>query len=191
MILKMDLSNQERLELISNMITEAKSHIARGGGSTQILMWGWVIAIANIAHFTLEQIGFYAPYVVWLVTIPAGFVSVYLGIRQSKQGVIGHLDRMYGQVWLAVGVSIVITLLLMGQLGFYHNPIILAEAGVGMFITGQLLRYKPVIIGATLLWFAALVEWQVDLQWHYLISAIAVFVGYLIPGYMLNRSERA
>ena len=107
-----------------------------------------------------------------------------------NRGVSSHIDQVYGQVWIGIAVVIVITLLMMYDLSYYHNPIILAAAGAGMYITGRLLRYRPILLGSVVLWVAAIVEWQVALEWHYLISALAVFVGYLIPGYLLKISER-
>jgi hypothetical protein len=184
-----ELTTTERLEIITEMISEAKSSVARGG-SNQILLWGWVIALTNLGHFILERVGYYAPYIVWLVVIPAVFVSVYFSIQMKKNGATSHIDRLYGQVWLAIGVSIIVTLMMMNQLDFFHNPIILLEAGIGMYITGQLLRYRPVMYGAFILWIAALIQWQMPIEWHYLISSVAVFIGYLIPGYLLKRSER-
>lgn len=184
-----ELSNQERLEMITRMIHEAKSSVARGG-SNQILLWGWVIALANFGHFTLEQFNYHAPYVVWLIIVPAIIFSVYLGIKMKSTATVGHIDRVYGQLWLAIGIVIFFTLSMMPQLDYYHNPIIVAIAGAGMYITGRLLRYRPVLIGAVILWSAAIVESQVSLSYHYLISGIAVVLGYLIPGYMLKRSER-
>lgn len=185
-----DISNQQRLELITNMIHEAKSFVANRG-SDQILMWGWVIALTNLSHFILEQVGYYMPYIVWLIVIPAGVYSGILGRRMKNHGASSHIDKIYKHIWIGVSVVICITLLMMNQLNYYHNPIILAVAGCGMYLTGKLLRYQPVVLGAFLLWIAALIEWQVPLQWHYLISAIAVIIGYLVPGYLLKRSERA
>lgn len=183
-----DITNQKRLELITEMIGQAKSNFARKG-SAQILLWGWVIALANLGHFLLSQVGYFQPHIVWWIVLPATLYSIYLGRKMASNPVRSHLDGLYGQVWIAVAVVIVITLMMMYQLSFYHNPVILATAGAGMFITGSLLRYKPIYFGAAVLWMASLLEWQMDLQWHYLISAIAIFMGYLVPGYLLKRSE--
>jgi hypothetical protein len=184
-----DLSNQQRLELITNMIHEAKSFVATRG-SSQILLWGWVIALANLSHFILEQVGYAMPYIVWLSVFPTAGYSIYLAQKMKGSGVSSHIDQLYGQVWIAVAVVIVFSLLMMGRLSFNHNPVILAAAGAGMYMTGRLLKYRPVLIGAFVLWAAALVEWQVAIEWHYLISSIAVFIGYLLPGYLLKKSER-
>ncbi|MEQ8240110.1 MAG: hypothetical protein RIA69_12905 [Cyclobacteriaceae bacterium] len=184
-----NLNSQQQLALISDMIRQAKSSVARDS-SSQILLWGWVIAAANFGHFTLDQIGFYAPFVVWLIIIPATILSIYMGYKQAQPGTSAHLDKVYGNVWMAVGISIGLTLLMMRELNAFHNPIIMSLAATGMFISGKLLKYKPVVLGSVILWVAALLEWQVAIEYHYLISGIAVVLGYLIPGYMLKKSEQ-
>jgi len=184
-----ELSNQQRLEMISDMIHQAKSSVAKGG-SKQILLWGWVIAIANFSHYALESLAISQAYLVWLIVFPVAIYSAVLGARRKSSTSMGHIDRMYGQVWLSVGVSIFITLILMKELNYFHNPIILSFAGVGMYVTGKLLRFRPIIMGSIVLWLCALLEWQLPIASHYLVSGIAIVLGYLIPGYLLQRSER-
>lgn len=184
-----ELSNQERLELITAMIHQAKSSVAKGG-SKQILLWGWVIALANLSHFALEQMDYSRPYIVWLITIPTAVYSTFLGMKLKAMPASGHIGRMYGQVWLAIGVMIILTLLMMNQVGYHHNPVIIGIAGGGMYITGRLLRFRPVLIGAFVLWFASFVETQLPIDYHYLVSGIAIVLGYLIPGYLLKRAEK-
>ncbi len=184
-----ELSNQERLELISDMIKQAKSHLVKTGGSSQLLLWGWVVSLANLGHFVLDIIGFYAPYITWLLVIPATIYSVYLGTKHAGGRVKSHLHSMYGHVWLSIGVLIFTSVLFMDKMSFNHNPVIMMSGAAGMYITGRLLQYKPVVWGSIVLFVAALIEWQIPISYQYLVSAIAVFIGYLVPGYMLRRSE--
>jgi hypothetical protein len=182
-------TSQQQLALISEMISQAKSSVGKGG-SSQILMWGWVIATANFGHYILDQIGYYAPFIVWFIVFPAILASVYMGRKTRSSGTSSHLDRLYGRIWLGVGISILLTLMMMQELNGFHNPVIMATAAIGMFVTGSMLKYRPVMYGAFILWAAAVIEWQLPLEHHYLVSGIAVTIGYLIPGYLLKRSEK-
>jgi hypothetical protein len=57
-----------------------------------------------------------------------------------------------------------------------------------MFIHGSAIRFRPFIIGAVVNWLAAIAIFIVqDFYYAMLISAVAVLVGYLIPGHMLRR----
>lgn len=182
------LTNQDRLELITDMITQAKASIARGG-SRQILLWGWAIALANFGHFLLESLKFEMPFLIWLIVFPVAIYSVYLGRRLKSMPSASHIDRMYGQVWLAAGIMIFLTLMMMNKIAYFHNPLILSIAGGGMYITGRLLRFQPIVIGSVILWSAAVIESQLALDYHYLISGIAIVLGYIVPGYLLKRCE--
>ncbi|WP_315818243.1 hypothetical protein [Paraflavitalea speifideaquila] len=60
-----------------------------------------------------------------------------------------------------------------------------------MFIHGSAIRFKPLIVGAWVNWAAALaIFWVKDFKYDMMISALAVLVGYLIPGYMLRAEFR-
>lgn len=188
--MKDQLTHEQSLSLITEMISQAKRNVARGGGSNQILLWGWTIAFANFGHYTLDYLGFGAPYMIWLITIPAAIASAVMGVKMRQSGVVGHIDRVYGKVWLAAGVGIVISLVMMQKIGFNHNGIILVIAGMGMFITGSLLKFRPIVWGSFLLWVAAIISFNLPIMQQYLLSGTAIMLGYLVPGYMLKKAER-
>lgn len=78
-----ELSGKESLALITEMISQAKKEAA-GDGGFHLLLWGWVIAICDFAHYGLAKAGFGAPYVVWLLVIPATIISVVKGRKMQK-----------------------------------------------------------------------------------------------------------
>jgi len=183
------MSANESLEIISKAISQAKSNAGRGG-SFQIIWWGWIIALANLGHYFLDVQGYEHPYIVWILTIPAATVSGIYGYRQGKKSKITtHMDEVYGQIWIAVFVVIITLVVFMAKLGYNHNPAILCVAGIGMYVTGVLLRFKPVIAGAVLLWLGAIVAFNVDITSQYLVAGITIMIGYLIPGYILKKAE--
>lgn len=185
------LTEKESLALITEMISKAKSNYQRGG-SFQFLLWGWVMMLANFGHYFLEAFTDYPhPYIVWAIGFPAGIVSAIHSSRMSKNAlVVGHLDRTYGHIWIAVGVGIVITLLSMSRLGYNHNAIILLLAGMGTYITGQLLRFRPLMWGGVALAVASVIAFNVEVTDQYLVGGFGLFVGYLIPGYLLKSKEK-
>lgn len=185
------LTNKESLALITEMIGQAKKNY-RKGGSFHFLLWGWVVMLANLGHYYLEGFTDYPhPYLVWVITFPAGIISALYGARQSKQAtVVSHLDRLYGQVWIAAGVGIVITLIFMRNLSFNHGAMILLFAAMGTYLSGQMLRFKPLILGGLALAVAAVVCFNVSVTDQYLVSAIGIFLGYIVPGYLLKSKEK-
>lgn len=184
------LTPNESLEIITNAIQQAKRNIEKGG-SFQILWWGWIIAIANFGHYGLIKLDYSAPYIVWILIIPGVIVSAIHGYRMKKRAhVVTFVDSLYGQIWLAAFIVIMCSVIFMSKLNFYHEPVILGIAGMGMYITGILLKFRPVVIGAIVLWIGSLVAFNVSVTDQYLVGGISIVIGYLIPGYMLKNAEK-
>lgn len=185
------LSHEESLDMITSMIRQAKSNYQRGG-SFYFLLWGWVVMLANITHYYfLNFTSFEYPYIAWLLTIPAGIISGIYGARQkSKSGITTPLERLYAHIWIAVGVGIAISLVFMQELGFSHSAVILLLAGMGTYISGQVLRFWPLAVGGVALAIACVVAFNVSVSDQYLVAAFGIFAGYLVPGYLLKSKEK-
>ncbi|MDA0193586.1 MAG: hypothetical protein O2887_03390 [Bacteroidetes bacterium] len=185
-----ELTKEEHLALISEMIVQAKQNVAKGG-SFYFLLWGWVIMLANLGHYLIDKLDLYPyPFVVWFLTIPALIATIIYGIRQDRNArVVSHYDRIYGHLWTGIFVLIITVLAFMSKLSFNHNAVILLLSGLGTYISGTMLRFKPLIFGGIWLWAVAVVAFSVSVQDQYLIAGIGLFIGYLIPGYLLKRIE--
>jgi hypothetical protein len=110
------------------------------------------------------------------------------GSRQDKQaGVSTHLDKVNMWMWICYGISIAPIVFFMDKINFQINPIILIMTGVPTFLTGILLRFKPLMFGGINFWLMGILCFMVDSQTQYLIGGFAIMLGYLVPGYMLRR----
>lgn len=185
-----ELTKDESLELISDMITQAKRNLARGG-SFYFLLWGWVVLLANLGHYLIAVYDLYPyPYIVWALTIPAAVASMWHGAMRSKKAhVKSHLDSVYGLLWLGVMISVLIILFFMGDVSYNTNAIILTFAGLGTFISGCMLRFNPLIMGGVALWVASIIAFNLAPIDQYLVGAVGILAGYLIPGYLLKKVE--
>lgn len=183
-----ELSSKESLMLITEMIARAKKETG-GDGGFQMLLWGWVIALCNFGHFTLEKLGYEHPYYVWFLVIPAALVSFWKGFQIAKQArVKSHISDAINQIWMVVFAGIIITLAFMPLIGFHQNPIILILAGIGVWTTGTLVKVNLVRFGGIFLLVAAVIGFMVPVSYQYLVSGIAMGLGYLLPGYYLKRN---
>ena len=184
-----ELTNEESLEIITGMIGEAKRSIAKGG-SFQFLLWGFTMAVANFGHYALEKMDYHMPYIVWLVTLPVIGISIAHGIRSKrKSGASGHLDRIYGRIWLILGISMFCTIAFMYKLNFNHGAVILLLAGCGTYISGSLLRFRPLVYGGWFLLVAACFAFTQSRIDQTLISGVAIIFGYVVPGILLKKQE--
>ncbi|MFA0961269.1 hypothetical protein AB9P05_05660 [Roseivirga sp. BDSF3-8] len=179
------MTGEESLQLISRMINTAKGNVK--GSSFHLLLWGWVVMLANLGHFYLMEFTSYPhPYIVWLITIPAWIVSFIYGYRQSSRATVRtYTDDIVLWTWVAMSFSLIV-LIFSGQLGNLITPVVLLFAGMATFISGLLLRFRPLIYGGSSFWLFSAVAFQVSPSYALLVSAIAIACGYLIPGYMLK-----
>ena len=59
-----------------------------------------------------------------------------------------------------------------------------------MLIQGGAMKFKPLIFGAIINWMGAMaIFYNTELKYDMLITAAAVFIGYLIPGFILAREN--
>ena len=185
-----ELSSKESLALITEMISQAKKEAA-GDGSFHLLLWGWVIAVCDLGHYGLAKAGFDAPYLVWLLVIPATLISVYFSRKFARQArVKSHLDSVLGELWLVIYLVIITLVVFMSVLDFNHNPVILLVSAIGVYITGSLIKANALKFGAGMLAIGALFGFMLPVDEQYLVSGIAMILGYLVPGYYLKKSYR-
>lgn len=184
------LTNEESLKLITEMIGQAKRNFAKGG-SFYFLLWGWVVLLANLGHYVMAQWQLYdRPYMIWMITLPAAVITIIYSVRMDRSASVkSHLDRMYGWVWLAMFIGTVIILAFMADVNYNVNPIILVFAGIGTFLSGCMLRFPPLVLGGFALWIASVAAFLSPAIDQYLVASVGILAGYLIPGYLLRKAE--
>ncbi len=185
-----EMSSKESFALISEMIGKAKKEAA-GDGSFQFLLWGWVVALCDFGHYSMEKAGYEHPYYVWLMIIPAVAWSFLHEFRKKRVARIkSHLDHVLGQLWIGVFSAMIVVLASMSSLNFRHTPIILLLAAVGVFTTGGMIKLNLVRWGGVVLGLSALLGFGLPTTEQYLVGGIAMVLGYLVPGYYLKRNYR-
>ncbi len=187
---KQTISPEESLRIITGMIGKAKSNFAHGG-SFYFLLWGSIIALADFGHFGLMKFTDYQhPYIVWLMVIPAVIITVAYSIKKRKRmAVPSSFDRIYGKLWWSIFICILIILAFMSDLSYQTTPVILLFSAVGTYVTGEVLRFRPLILGGVALALMAIVAFSVPLEYQYLIAGIGMCLGYIVPGIMLKKGE--
>lgn len=182
------LSTQQSLDIITKMIRQAQGNVKRN--SIYLILWGIVTVVANLGMFTLMQLKYPQPYLVWLISIPAWLATIYLGYKHGKDArTSSHLDRINAFLWFSYGI-IVFTIVIFGnKINYQLNPIILVMSAVPALVSGIIIKFRPLIVGGILFWFFGILCFLVDAPWQYLIGAAAVTLGYLVPGFMLKNKS--
>jgi len=178
-------STEESLSIIRQMIHQTRGNMKSDG--FHLILWGWVALLGNLGHYALWTFTDYPhPYIVWLIAFPAWGVSFWHGHRQEeKTKVVNYSDRLIMWTWIAFGISLIL-IIFSGKFGPAIPSLTLILAGMATFVTGCITRYKPVIYGGSMFWIFAAIALAVSPANSLLVSAVAILVGYLIPGYMLK-----
>ena len=195
-----NLTGSESLHLIQQMIRVAKEEFYENGDGW--LTWGWLLFGASVTSMALdwtknwEYIG-----LVWLGMLGIGLLimlgsyltgkSRRLARGSAKTYVQEMLNRFSIGFFISLFVMIAATFMSQaGNPGFTFGYYYVLYA-FWMFIHGSALRFKPLIMGALVNWIAAIAIFKIEVfMYDMLVSAVAVLVGYLIPGYMLRAKYR-
>jgi hypothetical protein len=183
-----NLSPQQSLDIITSMISQAKGNVRMK--SFYFLLWGWVVMLANVGMFTLYQFHYRHFYIVWLLAIPAWILSFYKSYRHRRADQSPtHLDRISGWLWTAFGI-IIFTLVAFGyKINFQLNPVILLVCAIPTFVSGIIIKFKPLIIGGILFWIFGIICFLIPMPYQFLAGAAAIACGYLVPGYILKNKQ--
>jgi len=186
---KETLTPEQSLDVITSMIRQAKGNMQ--SNSFYFLLWGWTIVIANLGVYVLIKFtNVENPYLMFSITFVSAIVSIIYGIRQGNQiSAPTHLDGIYKWVWIGFGITCFIFWIFGNQIGWQLNSVIITLSALPTFISGALLKFKPLMLGGVAFWIFGALIFISNHENQFLLSAIAVTVGYLIPGYLLKKSE--
>lgn len=184
------LTHQQSLGIIEQMINAARDdHRERGDGW---LLWGWLLFIASVlsAIFMVRGLADLVSWV-WPIMLVVGFFLNFfvLASHKKKKHVTTYIQGLLNKMGIGFYVSLLIIVGAgyLSRMSFAFGYFYVLYA-LWMFIYGSALRFRPFIVGAVVNWVAAIVIFIVqDFYYAMLISAVAVLVGYLIPGHMLRR----
>jgi len=184
-----NLSPQQSLDVITTMIHQAQGKMRKN--SFYFLLWGWTVMIANFGMYGMIKFSNYPyPYAIWLITIPAWIITMIYGSRQDRQATVStHLDKMNMWLWISYGITLGPIVFFMKEINYNLNAIILIITAAPTFLTGIMLRFKPLLYGGINFWIFGIACFLIDNLTQYLFGGIAILLGYLIPGYMLKATH--
>ena len=185
-----ELSPQESLDLIQQMIGKARKRYT--DNSFYFLLWGWITIIASLFHYiTATYTTFEYPYAGWSLTFVGAVVSMFRGRKDGRSAKVhNYTDKMYGWLWASLGIAM-FTIVFNGEsIGWSVVPFILLLAGVGTSVSGAMMNFQPLRIGAIIFWLLALAAFRLDENQQMLLMASGVAFGYLVPGYMMKSNAK-
>ena len=156
-------------------------------------LWGWLTTFFYLAEFVLWMV-FRQEWCLWLwIGIPVtGFPLMISMVRKDRERT--HMrtrkSRMVMDYWIFAACAIGIGGCVFGFAGVYEiaeNPLICLLVGIGAFITGEEMRFRPMILGGLLgaaIGIGAFLL-QGDLwTWQTLCVALTAVSALIVPGHI-------
>jgi uncharacterized membrane protein len=180
------MTGEESLRIITEMINRTKVNIRQG--SFHLLFWGWLITVCSLSEWLIIKLTSYPhPYYVWILVIPGAFVSmIYGSVNGRKEKVHTYADMLYMWTWIGFLFAAIVLFIVQSDKMENVTPYILLLAGFPTFLSGFIIKFKPLIAGGICFWVIAILVHFAGPSLAHLGTPVAMLTGYLIPGYMLK-----
>jgi hypothetical protein len=181
-----EFSPQESLQLIQSMIETTKSSIS--DSSHYFLLWGWATMLGCLGQYILLMAGYPKHYYAWFITLVAVVVHVFFILRdRKKEKVKTFINEANGYLWSAIGFSFMVLAFVFSRIGWqYCFPIYILLYGLGTYVSGGLIKFKPLQIGGLLNFLIAAITVYLPYNNQMLMCALAILTSYIIPGHLLR-----
>lgn len=186
-----NMTPEQSLRVIEEMIGQAKKSFSRM--SFYFLLWGGLLIAAMIATYLLRgtsaSISQGAPW--GIAGILGGIISSVHGAREGKRNAVNNpMDRVVGWLWGAFVITMMITIVVNVLHRQDPGAMITLLTGFATFMTGQIMRFRPLILGGVLFWVIGIgMHFTNDALISTALYCAAMFFGYIVPGIMLKNQE--
>ncbi len=183
------METNQALALIENMILSAKREIKDNG--FYYMFWGYLVFLSAITDYILLMSDHPKHALVWAIAMPfGGLVSIIKGFKdKKKQTTITYIDEMFRHLMIAFTISLFIVCFIMPMTqnnwrSFF--PTLMVVYAFALFVSGGILRFKPLQYGALAVWALGAIAFFMPYQHQLLLLAAGVLAGFVVPGHLLN-----
>lgn len=187
MLNEQPLSKEKSMEIIHQMINQAKTNISDSGLSW--LLWGSMIILASLSTFYFLHTGYPHVFLGWNIF---GIITIILlgydVFRPKKKKVRTYVDDLMKYVDIGFIISLFtiivsINVAVTPNAGFGYFLMIFAFL---MLVKGGAVKSRSLMLGAAVNWAGAIAIFlNKEFKYDMLIMAGAVLIGYIIPGILL------
>jgi hypothetical protein len=112
-----------------------------------------------------------------------------MGIKEQRtQKANTYIGESMKLLWMGMGISFFVLSMILSRMGWQSNvfPFFMLLYGLGTFVSGQFLKFKPLIFGGLAAWALAVASSYFNYDYQMLFAAAAILVSYIIPAYLLR-----
>ena len=192
------MTPEESLQIIQKSIVHSRENMREG--SHFYILWGWALILGALSNYVLiryliSQQAFegiwWKSLLTWLVFVGTAFIIqlVMTSRFQRKKMVKTHLSRYISTLWLSAGIVMALMVFFAIKLDTYPTALIQAITAIPTFVSGNMVRYIPLMVGGAIFLIASVIALHVNGTDQLLVFAGAVLLGYLVPGYILRYTK--
>lgn len=185
-------SPEQSLQLIHSMISKTKQDMSDNG--IYFLVWGWLTFIACLGQFVLKHIYNYEKHymVWWLIVVGIAFSVIYSIKEEKKRRVRTYISDSLKWLWIGMGISYFVLSMILSKMGWNTTvfPFFIMLYGLGTFVSGNILQFRPLVIGGSLAFAIAIGAVYAEYDYQMLLAAAAILISYIIPAYLLRSKNK-
>lgn len=181
-----NITEQESLAIIQQMINKSKQQL--NDRSKFFFLWGFAVLICAVAQYIMLKMLLTHTQQVWLAMPLIAIIHIVIVLKQQKkEKATTHNNIAISALWTALGISFFMLAFFSSRMSFNIFPFLILFYGIGTFVTGRIIQFKPLIFGGIACFFLSILITYIDGAEQLLILALSVVVSYIIPGILLKR----
>lgn len=190
------MTPNESLGVITEMINNLREDYRNN--AYYFILWGWITTLASVTHYfvllflrrnEMYSIMGISSLVLWITFCGAAFIIQHIHQTKHEQKNSSLYERFIKALWLAAGLNIAALTAICFKLEIYPPVLILPIIGMATLIIGIIIRFKPLIAGGFIFIASAIIIAFWLYEYNLIVTAVAIILGYLVPGYMLKKSK--
>ena len=186
-----NFSPQDSVRLIQLMIEKTKTDLSES--SFDFLLWGWLAFLGMLGEYILKVVFNYPHHeIVWLIMFVCIPISIIYHKRRASARTRTYIGDSMTYLWTGLGICFFILVILFANIKggwLFCYPFFILLYGLGTFVSGMLLKFRPLIIGGIINWILAMIAVKFDFDNQMLFGAAALLISYIIPGHLLSAKK--
>ncbi|MBQ7787453.1 MAG: hypothetical protein IJ378_04740 [Alistipes sp.] len=139
------LSEAQSLELITSMIQDSRSRLARNSG-TPFLIWGYTTVAVSLFNALALYLGWSHAWAWSWFTIPViGWLGMMLLFKQEPSA-RNYIDRIVSMIWVVIGLSFAWLFVGAVVFGCSISFLTVVVMGIGTVLTGCVIKHRTTTI---------------------------------------------
>ncbi|MBO5276423.1 MAG: hypothetical protein J6A72_04770 [Alistipes sp.] len=139
------LSEAQSLELITSMIQDSRSRLARNSG-TPFLIWGYTTVAVSLFNALALYLGWSHAWAWSWFTIPViGWLGMMLLFKQEPSA-RNYIDRIVSMIWVVIGLSFAWLFVGAVVFGCSISFLTVVVMGIGTVLTGCVIKHRTTAI---------------------------------------------